>query len=92
MTIDECALCDQASSRVRYSPATDLYLCYRCRVENELGIEPHAIECPGCQAQPGQWCHRHGQTMPGPSLYCVARIHQARETQTQTQQPKETTK
>jgi hypothetical protein len=91
MTVDECALCDRISTDVRHSPASDLYLCRSCRVENEpMSLRPHEIECPGCQAQPGQWCHRHGQTMPGPTLYCVARIRQARTTQTQTR--KETPK
>jgi hypothetical protein len=60
-----------------------------------MNLRPDEIECPGCQAQPGYWCRKsfHAvQTMPGPALYCVVRIHQARATQTQTQQPKETTK
>lgn len=33
-----------------------------------------AIPCPSCLAAPGEWCRRHGQTQPGPLLYCPERV------------------
>ena len=37
-----------------------------------------AIPCPSCQAAPGEWCRRHGQTQPGPLLCCPERVEAAR--------------
>ncbi len=37
-----------------------------------------AIACPSCLAAPGEWCRRHGQTQPGPLLYCPERVEAAR--------------
>lgn len=37
-----------------------------------------ATACPSCQAAPGEWCRRHGQTQPGPLLYCPERVEAAR--------------
>jgi len=36
-----------------------------------------AIPCPACLAAPGEWCRRHGQTQPGPLLYCPERVEAA---------------
>jgi len=32
-----------------------------------------AIPCPSCHVAAGDWCRRHGQTLPGATLMCPDR-------------------
>lgn len=43
-------------------------------------MDPWHVECPTCGAGYGEWCRRHGQTMPGALLLCPARIRATRST------------